>query len=94
MKMPKDYKDLRQLLAEKAGVLADKADDSGPLMTDEELAAIQSDDDDQIDEAQTILDAIRKRKRAAKDRDNQQKIKTQMAFEAAGRRRERLRGAE
>ena len=94
MKMPKDYQDLRQLLAEKAGVLADKAGDPGSLMTDEELTAIQSDDDDQIDEAQTILNAIRKRKQAAKDRDKQEKDRTQMSLETIGRKRERLRGAE
>jgi uncharacterized membrane-anchored protein YhcB (DUF1043 family) len=86
LKMPKDYKDLRQMLAEKARDLRD--DD----LNETELVAARIDED--LDEAQTILNAIKKRKQAAKDRDKQARAEEQIALETPGRKRERLRGAE
>jgi hypothetical protein len=85
LKMPKDYQDLRQLLAERAGNLAE-----GVLRDRKD----QDEEDKECDEAQTILNAIRKRKQAAKDRDKQEHVKNQMALETIGRKRERTKGAE
>ena len=81
-KMP-NYKDLRSMLLEKS-----KA--SGGVLRDPDHPEDQI-SDDTVDEAQTILNAIRKRKKAKADADSWN-IQTKSIREK--RNRERLRGAE